>query len=213
MNALDVNAVRNLVAVWSVWNAGGSVLDQLGMDETVRWFRSHGPFLASTHLWSDNGGITVTFDSFGAPDTIPVLYRGATPEGRDGMSWTDSVSFALHYAWDAGGQVFVCDFEPSDFLARVRITYENDPGRTNYEWIMRPNGRTTLWVPPWLDVPTPEEVVADHERMKREFETLMGEDGDVPARMRPPAAPSLITPNHPAGGLPVITRAHALTKP
>jgi hypothetical protein len=175
-------AAADLAAAWTSWQVSGSVLDRMGTTEAVRLFRSHGPFIANMHTWANDTGCNVTGVTLGAPDTLPVLYRGAVPGGRDGMSWTDSMVFALQFAWDSDGQVFTCEFAPEDFLALVRITYEDHPGKTDYEWIMQPNGKASLWVPPWLHAPTPEAVAADHQRLKRDLERLIGPTGSAPLR-------------------------------
>jgi hypothetical protein len=178
-------AVEYMVAMWSSWQPEGSILDQLGTAEAVRMFRSHGPFTANLHHWAGYAGVTVSVESAGVPETIPELYRGAVPSGRNGMSWTDSSMYALRYAWDSDGQIFTCDFKPADFLARIRYTREDNPGDDHYEWIMAPTGQASLWVPRWIQDPTPEAVAADHERMKRECARLSWPDGEVPLPMRP----------------------------
>jgi hypothetical protein len=181
----EETAMEYLVAMWATWQPAGSILDQLGTSETVRVFRSHGPFTANLHHWADNTGVAVSVESAGDTGAIPELYRGAVPSGRNGMSWTDSVMYALQYAWDSDGQIFTCAFESSDFLARIRHTREDNPGDDHYEWIMAPTGQASLWVPRWIPDPTPEAVAADHERMKRECERLSWPDGEVPTPMRP----------------------------
>jgi hypothetical protein len=178
-------AAEYLVAMWSSWQPAGSILDQLGPAEAVRVFRSHGPFTANLHHWANYAGVTVSFESAGIPEGIPQLYRGAIPNGRDGMSWSDSFTYALRYAVDADGQLFTCDFHAADFLARIRYTSEDKPGDDHYEWIMSPTGQATLWSPPWLTNPTPESVAADHERMKSDFTRLSWTDGEAPLPMRP----------------------------
>jgi hypothetical protein len=200
-----------LVAMWSSWQPGGSILDQLGTTKAVRLFRSYGPFTAHLHHWEGHAGVTVALESVGVPEDLPDLYRGAIPSGRNGMSWTNSAMYALRYAVDADGQIFTRDFEPADFLARIRYTAEDNPGRDHYEWIMSPNARASLWVPRWLKDPTLESVVADHERMKSEFARLSWGDAEAPIPMRRGVGPAIWTNSergvrdHPAGGLPVIT--------
>lgn len=165
-----------LAGAWVSWIDGGSLLDRLGVSEAASLFRSHGPFTAHLHVLADDMGSTTTGATFGAPESIPVLYRGAVPSGREGMSWTDSMTGALGYAWQTDGQVFTCDFEPTDFLARVHLTYEDDPSKSHYEWIMRPNGKALLWSPPWLAEASTEVIAAEHERLKRDLEEFLEAD-------------------------------------
>jgi hypothetical protein len=182
---LKETATEYLIAMWSSWQPGGSMLDQLGTAAAVRLFRSYGPFTANLHHWADNAGVTVSLETTSVPEVIPDLYRGAIHSGRNGMSWTDSAMYALRYALDSDGQIFTCDFKPADFLARIRYTREDNPGDDHYEWIMAPTGQASLWVPRWIADPTPEAVAADHERMKRECARLSWPDGVVPPPMRP----------------------------
>jgi hypothetical protein len=180
----EVLAPANLAGAWVSWRTEGSALDRMGTAQTVRLFRSHGPFTAHMHTLADDKGIRITGVQFGIQDVLPALYRGAIPSGRNGMSWTDSMIYALNYALDADGQIFTCDFELTDVLALIGVTHEDHPGITNWEWVMQPNGKASLWTPPWLPLATPEAVAADHERLKRDLAKLVWPDGDRPTRLR-----------------------------
>lgn len=181
-------AAMVLAGAWLSWNESGSVLDQLGKSTAQRLFRDIGPFTANVRILADDKGSVTTSARFGVPGIFPQLHRGAVSSGRDGMSWTDSMMVALSYAWQSDGSIFTCQFERSEFLALISYTYEDNPGRSEFEWVMLPNGKASLWVPPWLDATTPEAIAADHDRMKIELEEFLG-PGDYRAREMRRASP------------------------
>jgi hypothetical protein len=86
-------------------------------------------------------------------ESLPRLFRGATAENANGMSWTDDASIAGGYAEDRGGDIYEADFTPDDVLAIVRVDMkrlgdlvpgEQDDPTPYTEWIMRPNGTARL---------------------------------------------------------------------
>jgi hypothetical protein len=183
MNERESLAAR-LAALWSIWHSGGSIPVRYGITKAVELFREMGPFTVNAH-WKAGGNWVIVNDcQFGTPDYPPALYRGASVEGRDGMSWTDDVPYALLFAWDTEGQVFTCEFEPRDFLARIRFTYEDNPTRTDFEWIMHPNSKAVLWKPPWLASTSLADVLAEHERLKRDVVNAVAADGKPLVRLR-----------------------------
>lgn len=75
------------------------------------------------------------------PAASVVLYRGSTPEGRFGMSWTTDLSVARSFADDglrgrAQGQVYTAVVAPTHLLAYIgpRI------GRDESEYVVDPSG-------------------------------------------------------------------------
>jgi hypothetical protein len=183
MNERESLAAR-LAALWSIWHSDGSIPIRFGIPKAVELFRDMGPFTVNAHWEAGGHGVTVDGCQFDTPEYPPVLYRGASDGGRNGMSWTDDALYALLFAWDTQGNVFTCKFEPSDFLARIRFTYEDNPSRTDFEWIIQPNSKATLWEPPWLTSISTADVLAEQERLKRDVENVSAADGKPLVRLR-----------------------------
>lgn len=79
------------------------------------------------------------------PPTEPVvLYRGCTPEGRLGMSWTSDPDIARTFAFGnlrgrPTGRTYTATVEPEYLLA-----YLHGSGRNESEFIVDPAGLTTV---------------------------------------------------------------------
>jgi hypothetical protein len=84
-------------------------------------------------------GYTHDFDPAPRPTEPVELYRGCTPAGRLGMSWTSDLPFARRFAYGGASEpseccVYCFDSPPGAVLAFIR----DAPGRPENEYIIDP---------------------------------------------------------------------------
>ncbi|PLV44661.1 hypothetical protein X011_26390 [Mycobacterium tuberculosis variant microti OV254] len=118
--SLDLAAHPSVVAVaWSISEHPESALEQDVWDELFR-----------TAGYTEDGRPA-------APPTGPVtVYRGCTPSGREGMSWTSDLTVARRFAHGqlrgrGVGHVYALDAKPDRVLA-----YIHEIGRLESEYVI-----------------------------------------------------------------------------
>jgi hypothetical protein len=159
MEAATTNGDDHLAVEWSRLRSDcQSYVDVHGLDTSISRLEELGPFKAEFVTHGDTQVIGADdlyrYDYTVTPlqiDAVPPLFRGAQADRANGMSWVEDHSDAAGYATDRNGDVYTCQFQPSDVLAVITwdlnghqlAASPNDP-QTWTEWVMRPNGKATL---------------------------------------------------------------------
>ncbi|RZS58974.1 hypothetical protein EV141_0187 [Microcella putealis] len=121
-----------IVTAWADWNETQQSPEMRdGRDHWVTQFNRIGPFLANAP-----GDGTITLVPHPNPHP-PALYRGATPDRADGLSWTSDLEVARTYAqWRGTTNVYTC--QPAYVYGAITWGPDGGLGRAYVEWVVEP---------------------------------------------------------------------------